>query len=708
MIRSIMKRVGRFLIKQASGAWFLDGASARPGRLLNTDYRTMAREGYSKNVYAFRAINIVAQNTASLQWLLFRERDGVKAEVLSHPILDLIEQPNEQMSQSEFVTAVISILEIGGTAYVIAIGPDENGTGIPRELWVARPDQMRPLRAQGDSSGRIVGWELTQPNGNTRRFDLEQVHVLKTFNPLSNDVGLAPLAVASMAVQQGNEAKQWNISLLQNSARPPGMFTTKDALEDKQFEQLRGEIRKTYQGSMNAGVPFLGEGGMSWQDMGLSPTDMDWLNGQKLSAREIAVTFGVAPELIGDSENKTYSNFKEARKALYEDTIVPLGVWVRGELNGWLVPKFDQTGTLSLDIDRDQIPALQDDRDSVFKRANEAKFLTINEKRHMTGFEDIKGGDVILVSLVEVPLGTPLAPPPEGRGQLMAPALKSYNLDTEDQKTEHWKAIDELRARFNGRIAGMIAAQLQRDVKAVGAAVAASPSPDAAETVVQPTLDAQESEWAQLYARIYMAVGEVFAEREFAKLQAAVGPEIAKQFQAKQEDDVRAIWLEAIRGWAASNVQTRIQGISATTGSRILLSLSEGVSGGEGLLALGDRVSAFGLPDIVSNRSEVIARTEVISASNLGARAGALSTGLPLERHWITSRDGRVRGLDPKDATDHAAMEGQTRAMAVPYDEPRTGEQLMFPGDTSLGAGAANVIQCRCVEGFRVVGAEAV
>ena len=41
-------------------------------------------------------------------------------------------------------------------------------------------------------------------------------------------------------------------------------------------------------------------------------------------------------------------------------------------------------------------------------------------------------------------------------------------------------------------------------------------------------------------------------------------------------------------------------------------------------------------------------------------------------------------------------MDGQKRPYGVPFNAP-DGSMLAHPGDSSLGAGAAMVINCRCV-----------
>lgn len=95
-------------------------------------------------------------------------------------------------------------------------------------------------------------------------------------------------------------------------------------------------------------------------------------------------------------------------------------------------------------------------------------------------------------------------------------------------------------------------------------------------------------------------------------------------------------------------------------------------------------------------RAETISRTETMSAVNASRdeafRQGLAATGYSAQsvtRTWRSAGDGRVRHT-------HEAMNGQTvQGLDQPFVSP-SGAQLMRPGDTSLGAGAAEIIGCRC------------
>lgn len=105
---------------------------------------------------------------------------------------------------------------------------------------------------------------------------------------------------------------------------------------------------------------------------------------------------------------------------------------------------------------------------------------------------------------------------------------------------------------------------------------------------------------------------------------------------------------------------------------------------------------------LVQLRGEVIARTEglpAIRAAKHEAYQQLVDDGriaeADIERGWHTAGDRRVRDT-------HEGMSGQTvRGLSLPFQSP-SGALLMFPGDTSLGAGAEEIVACRCDESISV------
>jgi HK97 family phage portal protein len=209
---------------------------------------------------------------------------------------------------------------------------------------------------------------------------------------------MSPIEAAAQSIDQHNAVAGHNLALLQNGGRPSGGLILRPAphsgrLSEDQRHALRQGLQDLYTGPKNAGQILILEGDYEWREMGLSPKDLDFIEGKNLSAREIAQSYGVPPMLVGVPGDATFANYKEARFHLWEDTIIPLLEFIVAEFNLWLSPAFEEGLTLTYNIDA--IPALAPRREAAWSKVAAANFLTLNEKRQAVGYGPLAGGDVI-------------------------------------------------------------------------------------------------------------------------------------------------------------------------------------------------------------------------------------------------------------------------------------------------------------------------
>lgn len=104
-------------------------------------------------------------------------------------------------------------------------------------------------------------------------------------------------------------------------------------------------------------------------------------------------------------------------------------------------------------------------------------------------------------------------------------------------------------------------------------------------------------------------------------------------------------------------------------------------------------------------RADSISRTETLEAMNKAeyrAHKQVVESGkLPenaVKKWWDSASDGRTRA-------SHIELERRTRKNPLELDEPfvtMTGDRLMHPGDTSLGADPNETVQCRCKIRYKV------
>lgn len=118
--------------------------------------------------------------------------------------------------------------------------------------------------------------------------------------------------------------------------------------------------------------------------LSLTPAELDFVAAKGVSAREIALAFGVPPLLLGLQGDNTHANFAEANRAFWRQTAIPLVRRSAQSLAQWLGPAFGDGLTLEPDIDA--IEALAQERESLWRRVGGADFLSADEKREAVGY----------------------------------------------------------------------------------------------------------------------------------------------------------------------------------------------------------------------------------------------------------------------------------------------------------------------------------
>ena len=214
------------------------------------------------------------------------------------------------------------------------------------------------------------------------------IHI-RHFHPADDHYGAGCLAAADQAIATHNAAAAWNRQLLENAARPSGalVFESPDAggLTTEQFDRLRAELAGAFAGAANAGRPMLLEGGLKWQSLSMSPADMDFATLKAAAARDIALAFGVPPMLLGLPGDSTYANYREANRALWRLTLLPMAAKILDAVVEGLAPWFPDA---KLAIDLDRVPALAEDRERLWAQVTAADFLDDAEKRSLLGLPE--------------------------------------------------------------------------------------------------------------------------------------------------------------------------------------------------------------------------------------------------------------------------------------------------------------------------------
>jgi HK97 family phage portal protein len=322
-------RLGPAVIEPADIAFGTDPAEWSPteyGRYLTT----------SSAVYSCAELR--ARSLAGLA--IHAYQDG--QELTEGPAVELLRKVNPHWTWSRLMHMTeLSLCIWGQSFWVVERGDD--GEGVPTEIWWARPDNMRIVPdEQNYIAGYIYEW-------NNKRIAFKKSEVIwhRKPNPLDEFAGLSPLAATRLAVDTGHAALRSNHAIFKNGVQIAGLVTPDDKDATWQADQvraLRDMLENRFKGADKAHrLAVLGQAA-KFQPLGVSPKDAQFLELMQWTRSDVAMVYGVPPELIGDNTAATYNNVREAHRGIWNDTLIPEAEMIAAEINEQLMPMFGVEG----------------------------------------------------------------------------------------------------------------------------------------------------------------------------------------------------------------------------------------------------------------------------------------------------------------------------------------------------------------------------
>jgi SPP1 gp7 family putative phage head morphogenesis protein len=351
---------------------------------------------------------------------------------------------------------------------------------------------------------------------------------------------------------------------------------------------------------------------------------------------------------------------------------LPLADRLRDELARWLLPLYGDN--LRLDYDRDAIDALQEDRAKLWESVQKAEWLTINEKRAATGYDERPDGDVLLVRSLMMPL--------DQLSGDTGPSFADLTPATDQQGTKAALASDPRGALWLKQVRQY--APIERRYLAAIRRLLANQRDAVLARVLRDETKGLERKWL-VTDEILFALDEATDQwREVSR------PYFEEAVRRGYETVTLEVGVGA--GFDEQAPEPRLQidyqlrqlaGVSETVRHGLEQVIAEGLSSDESPRELAARIREY-YSGLSAGRAQTIARTEIARAYNQ-ARADAMRTMGITTHEWLSARDERVR-----TAPFNHAIDGERVTVGMPFSNG-----LRFPGDPQGEPG--NVINCRCV-----------
>jgi len=617
-----------------------------------TDY---VENWYKHHIYT--AITTIMDAVKKKEWQVLK---GDKPATEKTPILGkyikVLKNPNEQHTWADMISLIVASLESTGNAYVMKF-PDARNV---QKLYFLQPNKVQIIQSKDRA---IAGYRIYMGSGKT--VDVAPDLIIHFRYPNLADpygYGIGPFQAATGHFNRYEYVTEYEGNLLNNIGVPPLVLKFGETAE--QGQRLLAKWREAYSGYKNAGKTAVIPKKADIEQLGFSPSDLNFTDIKKLTREDIYMIFKVPQLLVGVTEKVNRANMHEAQVAFEEFKIFPLCRMLEREYTKSLFTGTGAEFKFILQSPRDYETELK--RHELYLREG---VLSPNEVRAEIGRQPYLGGDDIYRNISQIVVATVRAMKSLEAGK------KEVNIKKGIDGEKIWKGY----IRWQGRFEKELEKEAHKYFKWLGKKIASNISS------LEPK--GFKSDILDIILLEPEALAEEMSKRFNSHIQNVQNMAIDMFVANYGVDLVVDPSLDIAR--YIDNLHETWKGIAQTDIEQLKGIIRSGIDDGKTMQEIAREIVRRYNPDsgdyMNAHRARTIARTET------GKAANDISHNLLEEnfssRQWFTALDERTRDW-------HVEAHGQIARKGEKYIVG--GEELAFPGDP---AGSPwNVINCRCIE----------
>jgi len=617
----------------------------------------------------------------------------------------------------------------------------------PTSILVAGPNSCRPVVEKGV----LVGYALRTGSKETTLV-LEDVYVIKNFNPYDPYRGCGPLNAGEMSISTAYQAMQYNESLLANGARlsvgltvPPGV-----QLSPEEIQKLKREFSSKHAGAANAGKVLLMTGITDVKTFSQTMADLQMVDMSKFTANTICALFNVPPEVVGLNSEAQYAHGPATQRLILYG-VSPLLDAISTAMDEGLIQKykFKAVHNKFIEFAKSKIAAAR------FPLRCRAAYRRVKTQAVMAGqtlfaWFDIASHPAIQEMMRDqIAKIMPLAEKGVPINQLIDAHDLPYDTTLMPWGNEWWVPMGQVPARFilEGGLEAFTGPALpegQTDEdedtppenppkedakkKSIEAAEKSSAAGRIWNRYIQSFLPLEKAyadqvrlyfrnQRKELVGKLKVALGESKSvEADTNQIVARVVFDLVNE--NKKLRVINRVFFERAADLGIAQAESEVAGLKGDALKEAVRRVRLSPAMRNTLAVSSEKVSSVnavsrrriasqlrqgleageGLPELTDRiagvldtshaRANLIARTQVSGAVSSGRFAGMKDAGVE-KKGWLTARDSSVRPDHKQAGIDYAD--------GIPIDQPFKvgGDTLMYPGDPA--GTAAQIANCRCM-----------
>lgn len=316
-------------------------------------------------------------------------KDNALEPEWGHPVTELIRRPNPFGVWADDCGALSVSWWIDGNVYFYKTR-DTSGQVI--ELWYIPHFLMEerwpndgkspdvPMSGPDKAENNYIShYQYNQPNKPPVLWPARDVIHIKRHKDLNNPRrGIGAFDSVIREIYGDQKAALFSATILKNMGIVVPILSPKDS--DVTIDKTRAaEIEETWVRKTtgdNTGKPIINTIPLDVNKFAFSPQELDLKELRKVPESRIAAVTGIPAAmlqfLVGLENGTSFAAYAQAREQGYESVIIPIQAAIAEHLTWQLLPEFDKTKGAKLEFDTSQVRVLQEDRDSLYRRAVDA------------------------------------------------------------------------------------------------------------------------------------------------------------------------------------------------------------------------------------------------------------------------------------------------------------------------------------------------
>lgn len=375
-----------FLVKEVSlsndEGWQSIFGATDPGLAGSISDRNLM--GNDRN-WVYVSVDKIAEALANSSYKLMKfKKDDEDEEVFDHPLLDVLDKPNNMMSGADLMYHTAAHLELTGNAYWLH--DDRN----PRQLLALLPHHTKIKMSDGLMD--IRGYEY-RVGTFVQQYNVEQILHHKYPNPKNPLKGRGTLANIAEWVDVDSFATEFNRKFFINGGVVGGVLHTQATTQDA-LNLAKEAWESRHQGASNSHKTSVLPKDITYEEAKRTQKDMEFNQSLITTRNNILAAFGVPKSVVGISETgDSKSDAEAAHFAFMFFTVKPKITRLERFLNENFIPLFDNAEDLYIKFD-DPVPENKEARlnEKKTELAGQA-WKTVNEIRGEEGLPELEGGD---------------------------------------------------------------------------------------------------------------------------------------------------------------------------------------------------------------------------------------------------------------------------------------------------------------------------